>query len=232
MSKTQSSEFTPKWMLVLVLTPLMLSVIYYFVGKAIHYSTMSYFEYLQLTSLIAAVVAGGYQLYFWTQRNSHFFKTRVLKIFIDDWFPFRPGWIWIYSFLYYILIGGFIIAIPNMERGIYIIFGGLVLLVIQCILFILFPAVTPPEWRVFEANTISKRYLKFIQGFDGENNCFPSLHNSLAAYISLSLFPLMGYYCLIFVFLIALSTLLTKQHVFVDVIPGIALGGLVYWLIA
>jgi membrane-associated phospholipid phosphatase len=74
--------------------------------------------------------------------------------------------------------------------------------------------------------------LKFIQGFDAENNCFPSLHNSLAAYISLTLFPLMGWYCLIFIFLIAVSTLVTKQHQFVDVIPGIALGGLVYWLIA
>lgn len=232
MSKTQSSEFTPKWMLVLVLTPLVLSVIYYFVGKLIKFSTMTYFEYLQLTTLIAIVVTGGYQLYFWTQRNSGFFKTRILKIFIDDWFPFWPSWIWIYSFLYYILIGGFIIAIPSIERGVYIIFGGLLLLVIQCILFILFPAVTPPEWREFETNTISKRYLKFIQGFDAENNCFPSLHNSLAAYISLTLFPLMGWYCLIFIFLIAVSTLVTKQHQFVDVIPGIALGGLVYWLIA
>lgn len=232
MSKVQSSEFTPKWMAVLVLSPIILSYIYYYIGRAINYSTMSYTDYLQLTSLISIVVVGGYQLYFWTQRNSNFFRPRVLKTFVDDFFPFWPSWIWIYSFLYYILIGGFIIAIPSIEKGVYIIFGGLLLLIIQCVLFVLFPAVIPTEWREFEPDTISKRYLRFVQGFDAENNCFPSMHCSLATYISLCLLPLMGWYCLIFVFLIAISCLFTKQHQFVDVIPGILLGGGVFWLIS
>jgi len=192
------------------------------------------FKYVlfQLTSLIAAVVAGGYQIYFWTQRNSNFFKTRQLKLKIDDWFPFWPSWIWIYSFLYYILIGGFIIAIPNIERGVYIIFGGLLLLVFQALLFILFPAVCPTEWRDYKVDTISKKYLKFVQGFDDVNNCFPSMHCSLATYISLTLFPLMGWYCLVFAGLIGISTLFTKQHTILDVFPGMALGALVYWIIA
>ncbi len=180
MSKVQTSEFAPKWMLVLVLSPVILSYIYYFVGRQINYSTMSYFQYLQLTTLISIVVVGGYQLYFWTQRNSNFFRTHVLKTFMDDWFPFWTSWFWIYSFLYYILIGGYIIAIPSIEKGIHIIFGGVLLLIIQCCLFLLFPAVIPKEWREFETNTISKRYLKFVQGFDAENNCFPSMHCSLA----------------------------------------------------
>lgn len=231
MIKEQTSEFTPKWMLLLVISPIFFSLIYFLIGSYFKLSKMTYFQYLQLTSLIAIVVVGGYQLYFWTQRNSNFFKTRTLETFFDSWFPFWPSWIWIYSFLYYILIGGFIIAIPSIERGVYIIFGGIVLLVIQCVFFILFPEVIPPEWREFESDSISKKYLKFVQGFDSDNNCFPSMHCSLATYISLTLFPLMGYYSLIFIFLIAISCLFTKQHQFVDVIPGIALGSLVYWFI-
>ena len=227
----RKNDFTPFWMFFIVISPFILSVIYYQIGKLIAISNMTFFEYIQLTALIAVVVPGGYQLYFWTQRNSSFFKTRCLKIKIDDYIPFWPKWIWIYSFLYYILIGGFIIAIPSIERGVYIIFGGLILLATQCICFILFPCINPPEWRQFEPDTLSKRYLKFVHSFDDENNCFPSMHCSLATYISLTLFPLMGAYCYIFIFLIAISCLFTKQHQFLDVIPGIALGALVYMII-
>lgn len=133
--------------------------------------------------------------------------------------------------MYYFLIGGIVIVIQNIEQGVYFIFGGLVLLIIQCICFILFPAINPPEWREYEANTISKKYLKFVQSFDGNNNCFPSIHVSLATYISMLLFPTMGLYCLIFPGLIGISCLFTKQHQFVDVVAGFILGLFVFWLI-
>ncbi|MCX6148490.1 MAG: phosphatase PAP2 family protein [Candidatus Kapabacteria bacterium] len=229
-NQTDDMDFQPKWMLGLIISPFILSLIYFYLGSTLTHSKMPYFQYLELTSLITAIVAGGYQLYFWTQRNSGFFKTRCLKIFIDDYIPFWPKWIWIYSFLYYVLIGGILISIDTLDKGILIIFGGLSLLVVQCICFIIFPAINPPEWREFEPNTISKRYLKFVQSYDSENNCFPSMHCSLATYISLTLHPLLGGYEWVFVFLIAISCLFTKQHQIVDVVPGILLGWSVYFI--
>ncbi|ROL60814.1 hypothetical protein D9V86_09005 [Bacteroidetes/Chlorobi group bacterium ChocPot_Mid] len=226
-----TKDFTPKWMSLLILSPFFFSFIYYIAGKNLLDSQMTLFQYLQLTALIAVVVPGGYQLYFWTQRHSNFFKTRVLKIWIDDYIPFWPKWVWVYSFFYYILIGGFLIMIPNIETAVYVIFGGLVLLVSQCIFFILFPAINPPEWRQFEPDTISKKFLKFVQAFDDENNCFPSMHCSLATYISLTMFPVIAYYSFIPIFLIAISCLLTKQHQFMDVVPGVGLGAFVYWIV-
>lgn len=226
----QTSEFSPKWMFLLILSPLALSAIYFWISRFFGMSGMSYVDYLKFTTLLTAVVPGGYQLYFWTQRNSNFFKSRCFKIWIDDYIPFYPSWVWVYSFMYYVLIGAFMFAIPSIEQGVYLIFGGLVLLVVQCLFFILMPVVNPPEWRQFEANTVSKKFLKFVQGFDDENNCFPSMHCSLATYISLALVPVFGYYAFIFIFLIAVSCLFTKQHQFMDVIPGVGLGAIIYYL--
>jgi len=227
----KKNDFTPFWMACLVLSPIVFSVIYFYLGKLFGRQFMPYIDYLMLTSLIAVVVVGGYQLYFWTQRNSGFFRTKCFKIKLDDYIPFWPQWVWIYSFLYYIMIGGVMLAIPTMDRGIYVIFGGLLLLLSQCAIFIMIPCINPPEWRQFEIDTLSKRFLKFVQGFDGENNCFPSMHCSLAAYISLTMSPVLSYYSYIFIALIAISCLFTKQHQILDVLFGVPLGIGVYYMI-
>lgn len=231
MAEMKRNDFSPPWMAALVSSPVILSVIYYFIAKQFNNSKMTYFEYLQFTSLILVVVVGGYQVYFWTQRHSDQSKTRIIKSFIDDYIPFWPIWVWIYSFLYYVLIGGLLITIPSIERGVYLIFGGLLLLVGQSLVFYLFPAINPPEWRNFNEDNIHKRFLKYVQAFDQENNCFPSMHCSLATYISLFMTPLMGIYSWVFIILISLSCLFTKQHNILDVIAGVALGAGVFYLV-
>ena len=49
------------------------------------------------------LIVGVYQFYFWCQRNQ-WTRPRELKLPIDDRIPFRPRWVWVYSFLYYPVI--------------------------------------------------------------------------------------------------------------------------------
>lgn len=234
MDGKERTSITPKYMLFVVLGTFLFSVIYYVLGVSFFKSPLSYYEYLILTTLIAVSITGGYQIFFWVQRNNYFFKTRCFKIKIDDLIPFWPSWVWIYSFLYYIMIGYVVVSIKSIEQGVFIIFGGLVLLFFQCVCFMFFPTVACNDfsWRKYEGNSLSVRYLKFIQKLDNGRNCFPSMHMSMATYISLVLSPvisLLGAW--IFIALIFFSTVFVKQHPLFDLLPGVILGWLVYLLV-
>lgn len=234
MNEKEKTSITPKYMLLIIIGTFLFSIIYYVLGVNFFKSPLSYYDYLILTTLIAVVIVGSYQIFFWVQRNNYFFKTRCFKTKIDDLIPFWPRWVWVYSFLYYIMIGYVVISIKSLEQGVHIIFGGLVLLFFQCVCFMLFPAIASTEmgWRKYEANTLSLRYLKFIQELDNGRNCFPSMHMSMATYVALLLSPVVSiYWALTFIVLILLSTVFVKQHPIFDLLPGILLGWLVYLLI-
>ncbi|MBW2976214.1 phosphatase PAP2 family protein [Candidatus Woesearchaeota archaeon] len=227
----EKTHISPKLMLLLVLGTLILSFAYYFIGAKFMHSPLSYSQYLVFTTVLAIVIAGGYQIFFWVQRNNFFFRETCLKIWIDGYIPFWPVWVWIYSFLYYVMIGYVIVSIRSIEEGIYLIFGGLVLLFIQSLCFLVFPCIVPPKWRQYKANSFSKKYLKFIQGIDNGRNCFPSMHCAVAAYVGLILFPVLSFYSIIFIVSIVLSSLFTKQHQIIDTLAGVLLGCLVYILV-
>ena len=228
---TDEARFTPGYLLLLIVSIPAASYIYYLVGTRVFASPLSKMEYLVFSSLLAVVITGAYQLFFWVQRNNHRFKTRMMKIRIDDFIPFWPRWIWIYSFLYYVMIGGVVASIKSLEEGVYLIFGGLVLLLMQVTLFYFFPATTPPDYRQFEVNTISTRYLKFVQGVDNGRNCMPSMHCSVAMYIALILYPTLGIGSIIFLVLISVSCLLVKQHMIMDIAPGLLLGWVAFQMV-
>ncbi|MBI2654412.1 phosphatase PAP2 family protein [Candidatus Woesearchaeota archaeon] len=225
------SGISPKYMLLIFLGTIAFSFIYYYFGKTFINSPLTYYQYLVFTSVLAVVVTGSYQIFFWVQRNNYFFRTRCLKTRLDDYIPFWPQFIWIYSFSYYLLIGYVAVSINSIEEGVNLIFGGLLLLLLQSICFLLFPCTVPSSWRKYKANSLSTKFLKFVQKLDNGRNCFPSMHCSVATYAGLILLPVMSYYSLIFIFLIAISCLFVKQHQVADILPGILLGWLVYTII-
>jgi len=99
-------------------------------------------------------------------------------------------------------------------------------------IFVIFPVKLPSEWRKnTKGKGISHKLMQTVTKFDGESNCFPSMHVSVAMLTALHLLynaPFLGAWVFSFPILISLSALYTKQHYFMDLIPGAILGWAVF----
>ncbi len=174
--------------------------------------------------LAGFLILGVYQVYFWCQRNA-MRPPQELRFAVDDWIPYRPGWVWVYSLLYYpsILYTELTLASPDQFSR--LVMSYLVLLVLQTALFLAFPVETPEAWRdQNQRGTWSERFLAYVQRFDARGNSFPSMHVSVATLTALHLYPQLGGWALTFPLLIALSCVFTKQHYVVDLPAGAVLG--------
>ena len=135
-------------MLALILSTFLIALAYY--GAAVVGNPaghMPLFDYVVFTCVLAVVIVGAYQLFFWVQNNNYFFKTRCLAIGLDEKIPFWPIWIWPYSFIYYIMIGMVVVQVNSLAEGLYHLFGGLLVLLVQCVCFMLFPCRVPEHYR-------------------------------------------------------------------------------------
>src|SRR5882762_9517784 len=100
---------------------------------------------LQLIISIFLMV-GVYQFYFWCQRNP-LAPARELRMPIDDLIPYRPRWVWIYSFLYYPVIVAVNWSVGSPRHFLYVAISYMLLLGFQMAFFMLLPVVVPTEWR-------------------------------------------------------------------------------------
>jgi membrane-associated phospholipid phosphatase len=191
---------------------------------------MSGSDYVIQLTLSVFLIVGGYQFYFWCQRNA-LTEARELRLPVDDLIPYRPSWVWVYSFLYYpvILYTNLVIASPRDFT--HLAMSYLLLLALQMACFLVFPVETPEQWRPGQApRNRSERFLFFVQRLDARSNSFPSMHTSVAMLTALHLLPTLGPWAWAFPVLIGLSCLFTKQHYVLDVPAGAGLGALAYWI--
>jgi len=178
------------------------------------------------------LIVGVYQFYFWCQRN-HLTAPRELRLRLDDWIPYWPSWVWIYSCIYYPLILYLNFVMESPRHFTHVAVSYVLLLGLQMAFFVLFPVTTPEHWRSFNRQrTLSERFLALVQRFDARSNSFPSMHVSVAMLTSLHLLPYLGALSFAFPLLIALSCLFTKQHYVLDLPAGAALGWVVHGLYA
>jgi membrane-associated phospholipid phosphatase len=176
------------------------------------------------------LIVGLYQFYFWCQRN-YVTRPRELKVPLDDMIPYQPGWVWIYSCLYYPVIVYINFAMQSPRQFLYVAMSFIILLVLQMLFFLLFPVTTPEHWRTCnQRRTRSERFLAFVQSFDTRANCFPSMHASVATLTALHLLPQVGPWVWSFPVLVGVSCLFTKQHYLIDLPAGAALGALAFWI--
>jgi membrane-associated phospholipid phosphatase len=187
-------------------------------------------DYLIQLTLSVFLIVGVYQFYFWCQRNA-LTEPRQLRFPVDDMIPYRPSWVWIYSFLYYPVILYTNLVIQSPREFTHLAMSFLLLLVLQMAVFISFPVVTPEEWRPGCAPTTrSERFLQFVQRLDARSNSFPSMHTSVATLTALHLHSSLGPVAWLFPLLIGLSCLFTKQHYVIDLPAGAGLGALAFWI--
>jgi len=178
------------------------------------------------------LIVGVYQFYFWCQRN-HLTAPRELRLRLDDWIPYWPSWVWIYSCIYYPLILYLNFVMESPRHFTHVAVSYMLLLGLQMAFFVLFPVTTPEHWRSFNRQrTLSERFLALVQRFDARSNSFPSMHVSVAMLTSLHLLPYLGALSFAFPLLIALSCLFTKQHYLLDLPAGAALGWFAHGLYA
>ena len=186
----------------------------------------------RIVQLIISVflIVGVYQFYFWCQRN-HVTQPRELRLPIDNHIPYRPRWVWIYSFLYYPVIVAINWTVTSPRHFLYVAISYMLLLGLQMVFFLLLPVTTPTEWRAcVTGKGRSERFLAFVQSFDARSNSFPSMHTSVAMLTALHLYANVGPLVFAFPALIALSCLFTKQHYIVDLPAGALLGWFVFKL--
>jgi len=194
-------------------------------------SSLTFLNCLSLYVILTFVVVGGYQLFFWAQNFSQKFPARSMETKLDGYIPFIPQFSWCYSFIYYLLIGLTTISFKSMEQAAVVIFGGVVVLALGCLIYCFFPVKCPISYRSFSAKCASTRFLKFIHHYDKGRACMPSMHCAICSYVCAFLFPVIGDLSYAFVALIALSCLFVKQHQILDIVPGILLGLAVNWVI-
>jgi membrane-associated phospholipid phosphatase len=174
--------------------------------------------------LSVILIVGVYQFYFWCQRNP-LVTPRELRLRIDDWIPYWPGWVWIYSCIYYPIILYLNFVIDSARQFTYVATSYVLLLGLQMLFFTLFPVTTPERWRAYNrGRTLSERFLALVQRFDARSNSFPSMHVSVAMLTALHLTPQLGALAFAFPLLIALSCVFTKQHYVIDLPAGAMLG--------
>jgi len=156
---------------------------------------------------------------------------------IDEKIPFIPPFIWVYHTMIPVVILTAVFLFQSRDIFLGLIFSFIFSGIVMCLFYIFFPSFYPRELFV-DVSTISGWLIEITRFIDGPHNTFPSGHVTFAwllmFFVSLSQYTRKHpwikavYFC--WAVLISISTLTLKQHFIVDVISGIALAALSYYL--
>jgi len=197
---------------------------------------MEIFDRLLEIAITIVLIIGGYQFYFWAQRQ-RWFEARFLETRFDSMISYDPRWVWVYSGLYYPMTVLAALSVPDWRHYALAVGSFLFLLFVQVLFFLFMPIEIPSEWRTRNRvgwdRTLSQRFMDLVWSFDKLRNSMPSMHVSVATVVDLTIWkywPTVGIFGMLFPLLIAISALKTKQHYVVDVVPGAVLGYFIFTL--
>lgn len=151
---------------------------------------------------------------------------------LDDVLPLVPAAALVYGALYAFLIVLPVLVVQQDELIRRTVWAYLTIWTVAYVCFVLYPTVAPrPE--TITGTGFAVRGLQFLYDADPPFNCFPSLHVAHSFVSALACYRVnrrLGFIVIACAFLVALSTLLTKQHYVADAGAGVLLAYAVYAL--
>ena len=181
-----------------------------------------------LFRLALVVLTGIFLSYSYKTVNESFAPRVDFALPIDDRIPFIP-WTGLIYWSYY---GLFIGAVFAMRKTLFtrVWVGVLVCNLTSYIAYYFFCAHVPhPDISFVQPDWLNGMYRDFYM-LDGPGNTLPSLHCALSALLGWNIRKHNKLW-LLWALLISLSTLTTKEHVFLDLIGGWLLAAVVQWTI-
>ncbi|WP_422762877.1 phosphatase PAP2 family protein [Pectobacterium zantedeschiae] len=149
---------------------------------------------------------------------------------VDEWIPFSPSAIWLYL-SFFIIIPLSYLSCP-MTRLAGLRRATQLTALIAGIVYLTFP--TTMTYPQVVGDDLSARLLQLLQRIDSPQNCLPSLHIALTVLavwamsdsqqkVKTGLYLLWGA-------AIAFSILQLRRHLFIDLVTGAMLAGMVGWV--
>lgn len=164
--------------------------------------------------LFAILAVATTILYFGTLQTSLFPAMTVPATWVDRAMPFSPLFLVPYaSFFLLILLPLFFVR--DRDKLLDVAFGYGLIVLLSSVVFLFWPTRIPSTGNLI--------------ALDVNRNACPSLHASLALYCALC--AKRSYGLFLWTGLVVLSPLLIRQHVAIDIICGLLLGGAVYAVI-
>ena len=185
-----------------------------------------------LKSIGSTVVISLFFVAYFTVLNHPVFTVYVMPFTgIDDWMPVVPFSVWIYFSLWIYICLPSALMCTRALLGAYLV-GATILSGIALFIFFYFPTAVPAwpmDWEQYPA-------MAFLKSSDASGNACPSLHVGFAVFSACWLQVMLkrlqfGTAWIVFNWIwclgIVASTMTTRQHVFLDVVFGSALGYMV-----
>lgn len=183
------------------------------------------FERLLLACVVLAQWLIGYNLVNWATWGRS--DIRLIETAVDRAIPFSTNWILIYSMAYPVCLSPvFLVTLPRLRTA---CAAYTLAICASLITFVAFPVFIhrPPA----DPDALGAALMAFTRWIDQPFNCFPSLHVSLdflAAFITSTERPRAGRALLAGAVVISFSTMVVKQHYFLDLIAGVLLAALAF----
>lgn len=163
----------------------------------------------------------------------HLFPPRLLPFTrVDSFMPFWPWTVWIYftEYAFFVYAYFFMKDLRLVTRYYY---AYMTILLVSETVFVFFPVTFPRADFPAVGDSIHVAAMNFLRTYmDAPANCLPSLHVSSCFISSLCFWqeskPKAVFLCLWSSF-VAIATMTTKQHYFVDVWTALLLTAVCYW---